>query len=854
MKEQLSGVLRAIHAKELPVSFDELFADCYDYEEHRFTTQETSVLDYKEHLPYNDPNYVYGLLKLIVAFHNTYGGLIIFGVRDSDLKAVGVKESLDIEKFNALLTDFFGVSEELLRNDYPVGPPEEGRKIVVLLIPKRTKKSPARLLRDVASLKKGSIFLRDRHQAIRADERHLPLLFSSRTAFEDPTPTGPVAIHVSMPPSPATMQQFISRSDLSLKLWEWFTFGKNPRQYLSGAGGSGKSTLAHEFAAILAVTAEDLVLTNGGTLDYIVYVSAKETEFNVTTATEQPFVLRQFSSAEELFTQILVHSGLHTTSAVNGMTTEEKLDALEETFDSFNGFIVIDDIDTLSRAGIDTGEEELFYLSSKSKKITKILYTLRNDASFARNASISVPGLELDKEFPQFVDACCAMFQVPPPEAEYEKEIIKESSALPLLVETIIGLRKSSSNYAQALRDFKDRGGEAARKYLYQREYDKLKSGGKSRQVLAALVEYGGSLDFDALSTVVSATPEQTREAITDTVSVFLKVRNVEGVGTLYELSQSAIPFIRTASQGLAYYGAVKRAVEQYRTSTAKSTPAEAVTIIKMEELVKSRRYDDVVVIARGIGSADPLQVNPRFMAALGRAYVQATIPDYTAARDLFQKAMNFGHSDIFMMRAWYHAERNTGYRFREAADVCQLVISGAKFSNRHKSEFYSKLGDCLSSIAKGSLGESPESRVRILGQAVIAYVRAMHSIDDGEGLDRSKTVEWLQRATSSLFQTCRADFSGFFDLLAEAARDGVDLSKDASQVIAAPLYQLAKSGDLGLLKQAQGRLKGVIALLRRVSRQKQLLGLDVFCIEAEAVLRSLELQIIAVESRRRSN
>jgi hypothetical protein len=70
--------------------------------------------------------------------------------------------------------------------------------------------------------------------------------------------------------------------------------------------------------------------------------------------------------------------------------TENQLDDfIGELFSNFNGLIVIDDIDNLSRERRDTGEEFLFLKAAKS---ASILYTLRFPATYALKNAVTVPG------------------------------------------------------------------------------------------------------------------------------------------------------------------------------------------------------------------------------------------------------------------------------------------------------------------------------------------------------------------------------------------------------------------------------------------------------------------------------
>src|SRR5690606_4526515 len=109
----------AVANQRLPKSISNLFGDLYDDEAGRFRTQETAILDFKETVP---PDYTgsYGasIIRLGIAFHNTFGGAIVFGVVDRLLKPVGVDTPFNIEFFNRALSDFTGVQVECVCQEY----------------------------------------------------------------------------------------------------------------------------------------------------------------------------------------------------------------------------------------------------------------------------------------------------------------------------------------------------------------------------------------------------------------------------------------------------------------------------------------------------------------------------------------------------------------------------------------------------------------------------------------------------------------------------------------------------------------------------------------------------------------
>ena len=473
----LAPILSAIETLQLPADFNSLFGAIWDASTTRFNTQETYILDFKETIPSGFKNsYGVGLVRLALAFYNSYGELIIFGVKDRTQNIVGTNGLFDIENFNQLLSDVSACTIQCIVKTIST-PTPDNLQIVVVLVPKRGIVFPARLVRDLGPYKAGTCWIRERHEVLVAEDRHLPRIYSARALppdMVDDNPRHPV--HRSLPPSPATLHHFVSRHRLLESLWQWFVLGDQPRLYLDGPGGSGKSTLAFEFARTLAETGSEIRGPRGDRLDYVVFISGKETEYNTQSAVEQTYVLRQFTSAPEQFAQILHHSGFLHSAEVATATASRIDELLTELFDNFSGLIVIDDIDALTRRKVDTGEEELLIKAVRSAKKTRILYTLRQPPTHAKKSAIPVPGLDSATEMLPFIAECCDQFGSPPPTGKHVQNIEAATNKLPLLIETIIWSRKFAGDYNEAIRAFNERSGDGARRYLYQREYDRTQS------------------------------------------------------------------------------------------------------------------------------------------------------------------------------------------------------------------------------------------------------------------------------------------------------------------------------------------------------------------------------------------
>lgn len=785
MKDAIDAIRSSIDTMKLPATFDQLFGDAWNAEEMRFTLQETYVLDFKETIPERfSEDYGVGIARLAIGFHNSFGGIIIFGVKDRTLSVTGIEKPFDIETFNSLLGQVSGVNLECRAQTYRV--PGTDRDIAVVLVPRRGIRPPVRLIRNLGKYTAGITWLRDRHQVIEATPNFLPLLYSDRQSLpSDSNDSIAFPVHRSLPPSPATMKSFVGREKPMESLWDWLVFDTQPRLYLYGPGGSGKSTLAFEFARIVAESGSQITLAGNKKLDYVIYISGKETEFNPYNAREQAFRFREFSTVSEQFSQIVYHSGLLDYEATTSSKEEDVDILLTELFSNFNGLIVLDDIDALSRRRVDTGEESLLIKAMLSGSKTKLLYTLRFPPTHALRSAYSVPGLEETTEFFEFLEACRQQFSVPMPDATTIPRIQEATSKLPLLIETIVGLRRFTGNYSEALRTFTDRGGDDARRYLYQREYDRLEQSGKSRQVLAALFLLSEPTTFETLANLFPFSRDQISDALNECGSVFLSTYESESGETLYQLTPPSAPFVKLVSENLPYFDALSRQVQHFRAEGAKATPEEAAVIVAMGRLIREAKFEEIAALAEARSKDDPVMVNPQVRSLLGQAYSELGADYRERARECFKFAEGIGYVDPFMMRRWYNMEALSGYGINDAEGICRRVISSEKLNARCKSEFYSKLGHCLQTRADSLWGVSRDKALQLSRQCLIAYMNALWVGRNSKEIDLGQTTSWLERHIEKFIRNVKADeVEQIFLLIEEIAEEKHDIHPAAMSIL----------------------------------------------------------------------
>lgn len=818
MRADIENIWVAINNNALPDNASILFGPAWSQEEGRFFAQETYILDFKDKIPSKfSEGFGAGIVRLALAMYNSYGGLIVFGVEDGEKRVVGIGGLFPIEAFNRVLSDLTGVSIECLTRDYSLEGMDQGVRVAAVLIPRRGTQRPATLKADFASYKKGTLWTRDRHEVRVADSRAFPILYSDRANL--PSESGEQAsksIHRALPPDPATINHFVGREQLLASLWEWFVHSSQPRFYLHGPGGSGKSTLAYHFSQTLADAGIDVALPGGDSLDYVLFISGKETELDTIAAKEQRFVLRQFTSANEQYQQILIESGVRRGEKLPD-NEEDLLDALGELFDSYNGLVVIDDIDALSRQNSDTGEESLFAKALLGKKRTRILYTLRYPAAHARKHSLLVPGLD-DDEFYKFLEVCCEKFDVKPPTPEQMVQIAEQTANLPLLIENVVGLRKYSTSFRDALDQFQEKGGDEARRYLYQREYDQLSKRGKSREILAALAYIGTPVPFRTLTHLFSYSGEQVRDALSECSGIFLATQTDDAGNTLFTVAPSSRLFLVSISNKLSKAELLQRRVELLGRATAQYTAAEATIIVELEELINASEFNRALVRVDAIPTSDPVLANPRVLHLIGQICCEHGGGHKDRARQCFRSAAALQYGDVRMMRDWFYLERNSGYGLGEAKRIAHDVVTAKHATPRTRSEFLSKLGECLATEARGHQNVSSEKCNLAYRASIGAYSRAVRVGRGDRGFDMSKTLNWLDAVIGSYARALVDDIDGYLQVIDTLLEDKGDIDPNVADSIARGLLRIqirvtdqTRPRVVGVINRAIGRLtKGI--------------------------------------------
>ena len=682
----------------LPSSFEEAFAEYIEPETGKIVIQENSMLDFKDEFPSDfSSEYFGGILRLVCAFNNTDGGLIVFGIADKERRAGFNKESINIEHLNNVLRQILSNPVECVYRNY--NSVVLGGEVDVLLVPKRPGGTlPTRALKDFGRYRAGDIYIRQGHEVLRAEPRHVPKLYC-RTSDDFSSDEKPTV--GSLPPSPATVKQFVGRLKSLDALFSWLYTSDEPRTFLYGKGGSGKTTIAYEFARIVRTSAYKLPIYGGATIDQVVFLTAKERELSTVTSEIVDSRIKDFGTEEDLYRSILLLSDWSSEQDILTCSIDILKSELKSLLDNVTSLIVIDDIDTLTTKNMEGGFDFLYRTLCRCKSGSKILYTLRNAPTQSITNSIEVPGLEVGGEYEKFVEVCAQQFKVPSPDVHVRDVVLSAiSERRPLIIESIVGLRRHSSNYEQAIAIFRGSGGDDARNYIFRREWNILPQDNRARSLVYTMALLNKPVSLDELRSILAFDETGLRDALSAVSEIFLSVDHSSDK-TKFSLGPLTTAFAIEEGRKLDRAAMIVARVDAYRKAFYPRNPRITEWQLKVDRVIampdgadRERQLQDLWSNLRDTSIEAKITEDPRFRAILGQVACSFNPPKLHEARENFKYCYSMGYEfDIDIAKLWFHKEYSSGIGLEQCIDICNEVIASKVYTSIDKAEFWTRKG-----------------------------------------------------------------------------------------------------------------------------------------------------------------
>ncbi len=433
------------------------------------------------------------LAKDIVAFYNSYGGYIVFGVRDLDRIAVGSSTNVSIDDLIKYCSSLTGHNIELDLKTFSVQGPAGPLLIPVMLIPRRAdSKLPAIFSKDGESRADGRPVFRNHDLYFRRNDECRPLDKNNPLEVKFLYQTGqrtlsslstefPTLIN-NLGPEDPELVRFVGREDYLRKLWAWTTERYSEVKILSGLGGVGKTTIVRQFA-------EQVVERPCMGLTQLIWLTAKQHSFSAIQNKRIERSDASFSDPVTMLKSMLRHLAVPDSKLAETDDIEDLMDLGAESLQEFPSLVVFDDIDSLPQSEQTNAFQTIVQLFGRTFRYSnsapsRAIITSRLELGAATRQLLKIDGLTLT-EFSEYVSMMFDTYALAKPNKKVVERLHVITDGSPVFASSIVRLVRLGENMESALQKWKTQSGEDVRKFAFERELEALSS--TDRNVLFAL-------------------------------------------------------------------------------------------------------------------------------------------------------------------------------------------------------------------------------------------------------------------------------------------------------------------------------------------------------------------------------
>lgn len=271
------------------------------------------------------------LIKDVVAFHNSFGGYIVFGI-DEKLSdpVIGCKNlgasGFTIDKFNQQVLAYTKADIICKFRSFNVAVQGSELLVGILLVPMRAERAPiVRMYKGAPedgkkepSFRKGDIFARINDACLKVQNniQYLQFICSARKC--EPNAMQRRAEN-NLPAKDPNLVQFVGRAEYLLQLWSWVTTQSTPVKVLTALGGMGKTAIAYEFCT-------QLISNPTAAIERVIWLSAKTRSFSAISGKWFQVTRTDFVTPTEFFARLASELGSTDKEILEAETIEELLD------------------------------------------------------------------------------------------------------------------------------------------------------------------------------------------------------------------------------------------------------------------------------------------------------------------------------------------------------------------------------------------------------------------------------------------------------------------------------------------------------------------------------------------------
>ena len=639
--------------------------------------QECEVLDFKRQLPDGDAEYV-KTVRDLVAFHNSYGGFLVFGVdeveKDRRFEVVGVPSGvLQIAKLKDLARSYLGVDLRMSVESRDV----VGCNIEIVWVAKRSLgELPVRFSKNGPDEKPGKpafkradvVYRRLDNNSIAKNPEDYDFLFSARRPpsidlvpadFSQDEP-----LEHNLPDRTFVCSRFIGRKEDLGDLWSWLADDFSRVRLIAGEGGLGKTSLAYNFA-------EEMASRRVKPFERIVWLTAKRRQFIPAEDSHRENIRTDFDDAFSLFRVIASAHGC-IDSDFDGLDSRGLQQLALESCAAMPSFIVVDDVDSLA----PDDQQRVLELGMKTPQKTKMLLTTRVNFSYSPDNVLKLNGLAAD-EFTEFISILRTKYglqQLKDGKVEYLREVVGGS---PLFTDSLLRLERRGLSLDQAINQWRGEKGLEVRKAALNREIEQLSR--EAKRVLYTISQVR-SASLVELAQILSYTEQTLGDALQELAGLFLVSAPAIGKEARYTVDPNTGLLVLELGQSLGIdHAAIVSAIKRARSD------AVGISLQKRSNIVGLAIAQAIALLKEGDakGALDTVQSaskqltrpNADLSLAIGRFSLKLNPANLTQASKAFSESYDLGQRKQLLFDLWFDAEYARG-AYDDALEVTDRAIN----------------------------------------------------------------------------------------------------------------------------------------------------------------------------------
>lgn len=639
--------------------------------------QECEVLDFKQQIPATDLEYA-KTARDLVALHNSYGGFLVFGVREAEkdraFEIVGVQSGgIQINKLRDLARSYTGSELRMQANSTII----DGKRLEIVCVAKRSVgESPIKFAKNGPEEKPGKlcfkrgdvVFRRIESNAVALVPDDYDFLYSARRPpsldlsaadFSDEDP-----LEHNLPDRVLVCSRFVGRREVLGELWTWLADDFSRVRLIAGEGGLGKTSLAYRFA-------EEVASRRVRPFEQVVWLTAKKRQFIPSEDAHRQNYLTHFEDANSLFKAIASAHGC-IESDFEGLDSRELRQLALQSFSAMPSFVVIDDVDSLT----PEDQQRALELGMLTPPKTKMLLTTRVNFSYSPDNVLKLDGLERE-EFKEYVKVVRDRYNLPAVKDSKIEHLREVSGGSPLFTDSLLRLERRGLTLDQAINQWRGEKGLEARKAALQREVQQL-----SREAKRALfvISHVKSASYVELLRILDYAEQTLGDALQELAGLFLVSAPSIGREARYTVESNTGLLVLELSQSLgidhaALVGAVKRArTDAVGLSIEKRS---GIVGLAIAQAIASMKRDDPKAALEAVIAADKKLKSPNadLLLAIGRFSLKQKPPILERASKVFADSYALGQRKQLLFDLWFEAEYGRG-SLDAALEVTRKAIS----------------------------------------------------------------------------------------------------------------------------------------------------------------------------------